>query len=270
MGARRERVLALQVLGREQRLRAGEVDQPPAGEVLVAAVDRVGEHALHGVRAHGVEEQRRRRPGEPGRLVLLERRDHLVLLGGVELGECGIVGLAAVGIERGQTAPVEVLHVGIGAREREIDVVEHARVGGAGLAGRARHQPLRERGNRDGIVIVEECAVARAVRMRTGCGCSRQRPGQSASARSLPERARPPPLPRRSLHPLGMHGAIHHACWTCVFASLILNWSCYKRGEGCAASAGGQDGKRGYGKLADISRVVGHQPAGLECGAAGR
>src|SRR5947207_402904 len=45
---------ALHVCRRECRLRAGEADQAPARKVLVAAIDRVGEHALDGVRAQRV------------------------------------------------------------------------------------------------------------------------------------------------------------------------------------------------------------------------
>src|SRR5205085_3847245 len=51
----RERLLALHIGGREGGLCAREADEAPAREVLVAAIDRVGEHAFHGVRAHGVE-----------------------------------------------------------------------------------------------------------------------------------------------------------------------------------------------------------------------
>src|SRR5436309_8009513 len=50
-GRTRELLLALHVRRREHRLRAGEADEAPAREVLVAAVDRVGEHPLHRVRA---------------------------------------------------------------------------------------------------------------------------------------------------------------------------------------------------------------------------
>src|SRR5262245_47577287 len=82
-----EWILALHIGGREQRLRAGEADQDPAGEVLVAAIDGVGEHPFHRVSAHGVEERLRARPGERRRLALLERGDHCVLAGGVELHE---------------------------------------------------------------------------------------------------------------------------------------------------------------------------------------
>ena len=55
-GRARERLLALQIRRRENRLRAGKADQAPAREVLVAAVERVGEHAFHRVRPKGVEE----------------------------------------------------------------------------------------------------------------------------------------------------------------------------------------------------------------------
>src|SRR5690348_12917298 len=74
-GQARERLAALHVFGGEFQLRAREAYQLPAGELLVAAVDRVGEHAFHRVRAQRVEKGDGRRPGELARLALLERRD---------------------------------------------------------------------------------------------------------------------------------------------------------------------------------------------------
>src|SRR5215475_12206412 len=57
-----ERLFARQIVGRELRLRAREADQTPTGEALVAAVDRVGEHALDGVLVHDIEERLSGRP----------------------------------------------------------------------------------------------------------------------------------------------------------------------------------------------------------------
>src|ERR1700722_9092926 len=71
----REGLAALHVGRREHGLGAREADLPPAREVAVAAIDRVGEHALHGVGAHRVEEGLRGRPDEAGGLALLERAD---------------------------------------------------------------------------------------------------------------------------------------------------------------------------------------------------
>ena len=99
------------------------------------------------------------RPGEGGRLALLQRTDGLVLLRGGEPPERLAVGLRAMGIELRQAAAIEILQVGIGAGEREIDVVEHVGIGRARLAGRARHQPLGERGDGVRVVVVEERAV---------------------------------------------------------------------------------------------------------------
>src|SRR5215470_18332737 len=82
-----ECLFALHIRRRECRMCAGEAYKAPSGEVLVAAVDRVGEHAFHRMCAHGVEERWRTRPGEFGGLVLLERHDHLVLTRGIELHE---------------------------------------------------------------------------------------------------------------------------------------------------------------------------------------
>src|SRR5262245_24257214 len=76
----REGLLALHVGLGEGGLRAGKADEPPAGKVLVAAIDRIGKHAFDRMRAYGVEECLRARPGEARRLALLDRRDHLVLL----------------------------------------------------------------------------------------------------------------------------------------------------------------------------------------------
>src|SRR5262245_7214614 len=63
-GHARECLLARHVLRGEHGLRAGETDQPPAGEILVAAIDRVGEHAFHRMGAQRVEERLLGRPGE--------------------------------------------------------------------------------------------------------------------------------------------------------------------------------------------------------------
>src|SRR5262245_22368639 len=100
-GQARERLAALHVLGGEFRLRAGKSNQLPAGKVLVAAIDRVGEHPFHRVRTHGVEEDLRRRPGEVACLALFERGDHLVLLRGREAPERRAVSLAAVRLQAG-------------------------------------------------------------------------------------------------------------------------------------------------------------------------
>src|SRR5580704_15393653 len=79
-----ERVLALHVGLREHGLRAREADELPAGEILVAAIDRVREHAFHRVGAQRVEEGLRGRPGKAGGLAGLERRDHRVLARRIE------------------------------------------------------------------------------------------------------------------------------------------------------------------------------------------
>src|SRR5262249_36808249 len=66
-GYPRDRFAALHVRRGEFHLPAGESHQAPSGEVLVAAVNRVGKHSFHRVRAHGVEESGRRGPGELAR-----------------------------------------------------------------------------------------------------------------------------------------------------------------------------------------------------------
>src|SRR5215471_5502464 len=104
-GQPRERSAALHIRRGELHLPAGESHQAPAGKVLIAAVNRVGEHFFHRVRAHGVEEGGRRGPGELARLALFERGDDLVLLRGGEIAERFFVSFAAVRVERGEPAP---------------------------------------------------------------------------------------------------------------------------------------------------------------------
>ena len=67
-----------------------------------------------------------------------------------------------MGVELGEAAPVEILLVGIGARKREIDVVQDSGIGRSRHARRTGHQPLGERGDGARIVVVEERAVAAA------------------------------------------------------------------------------------------------------------
>ena len=153
-------------------MRAREAHEPPPGEILVAAVHRVGEQAFHGVSAHGVEERLRGWPGEVARLTRFECRDDVVLLRGGELDERLAVGGAAVGIERREPAPIEVLLIGIGAGERKVDVVEDIGLARPGLPRRAGHEPLGEGRDSGRIVGVEEGAMAVRMRVRrVSCGC---------------------------------------------------------------------------------------------------
>src|SRR5262249_21137334 len=69
-------------------------------------------------------------------------------------------------IELSEPAPVEILKIGIGARKRQINVIEHSRIARSRLAGRTRHQALGERGNRRGIIVIEERAMPLGSRMR--------------------------------------------------------------------------------------------------------
>src|SRR5437588_2520065 len=164
-GYPRECLSALHVGRGECRLRAREADQTPAGEILVAAIDRVREHALDGVRTQRVEEGARARPGKSAGFAGLERRDHLVLRSGTQLDEGLAIGRAAVLIERGESPSIEILEVCIGAGERKINVIGDVRVACAWLAWRARHQPLGEGRNGCGIVLVEKRAKPAAARM---------------------------------------------------------------------------------------------------------
>jgi hypothetical protein len=89
-------------------------------------------------------------------------------LRGGETAERFFVGFAAVRVERGEPAPVKVLQVGVGARQRQIDIVEHVRVARARLARCAGHEPFGKCRNGGGVFAVEECAEPRAARRRMG------------------------------------------------------------------------------------------------------
>src|SRR5262245_45038057 len=185
-----ERLRARHVGTRELQLRAREADEAPAGEVLVAAVDRVGKHAFHGVRAQRVEKRLLRGPSEAGGLALYECGDNLVLPCHWKPAERLLMGLAAIGIERGKPAPVEILQVGVGPRQRVVDVVGYVGIARARLARRAGHEPLGKRPDGGGILVVEERAVARRSRMGVrGCRTGRRRLLGLALAVSLGQQA---------------------------------------------------------------------------------
>ena len=81
----------------------------------------------------------------------------------VEPHEGFAIGLAAVHIELSEPATVEILKVGIGPGERQIDVIEHSRITRTRLARCAGHQPFGERRNRLGVGVVEERAMPVAI-----------------------------------------------------------------------------------------------------------
>src|SRR5947209_4102585 len=118
------------------------------------------------MRSKRVEELLRCGPGEPGGLAFLESRDDGVLLSSAQVHERLAMSLAAVLIELRQPATVEILQIGVGAGERQIDVVEHSGIARARLARCPGHEPLGEGRNRGGIVAVEERAKSLAVRLR--------------------------------------------------------------------------------------------------------
>ena len=173
MGSRVKASLLCMSCFSELHLRARKADQPPAGEVLVAAVNRVGEHALHGVFAHGVEERLRGRPDEFGRLAVFERGDDFVLLRRRQTAERLAVCRLAVRVELGEAVPVEFLFVLVGARQRKIDVIEHVGIGRARLARRAGHQPLGECLDSAAVFIVEKRALRVRHRRHRGRGVHR-------------------------------------------------------------------------------------------------
>src|SRR6516164_9502098 len=75
------------------------------------------------------------------------------------------MGLATVRVELCKAAPVEVLKIRVGPGERQVDVAEYSRFPRTRLARCARHQPLGERRNGGGVLLVKECP---GVRMRVG------------------------------------------------------------------------------------------------------
>src|SRR6266699_2440568 len=140
-----ERLSALHVGPGKNRLRAWKTHEPPPGKILVAAIDRVGKHAFHRVRADRIEEFLCRGPGELRSSALLEGRDHLVLTPGIQTNERVVIGLAAIRIQLCKAAPIEILKIDIRAGEGKINVIDHSSIVRARLARCAGHQPLSER-----------------------------------------------------------------------------------------------------------------------------
>ena len=170
-GFARECLFALHIRWREDGLRARETHQAPAGEVLVAAVERVGKHAFHRVRPKNTEKFARSGIREPGCVAVFEGSDHFVLLFGTEANEWLFVSDAAVGLELGEAAAVEILQLGVSAGESEIDVIEYIRVARSRLVGRAGHEAFGERGDRGGIGVVKERAMLAAAGMLRARSC---------------------------------------------------------------------------------------------------
>ena len=171
MGERVNSCLLCKIRRRENRLRAGKADQTPPGEVLVAAVERIGEHPFHRVRPKDAEKLPGSGISEPGCLVAFERRDHFVLLFRAEPHEWLFMSATAVRFELCQAAPVEILQLGVSAGEREINVIEHVGVARSRLAGRAGHDPFGKRRDRGGVGMVEERAMLAAARMLRAGSC---------------------------------------------------------------------------------------------------
>ena len=73
--------------------------------------------------------------------------------------------LAAVGVELCEAAPVKILKIRVSARQRQVNVIEHARIVCARLVRSAGHQAFGERGDGDGIVMIEEGAMLGAAGM---------------------------------------------------------------------------------------------------------
>jgi hypothetical protein len=114
-------------------------DEIPADEVGVAAVIGIAERPLDGVGAHEVEE----RGGvgrKPGGDVLLEVREHRVLLLRGKLHEGRTFGGLRVGVERRKPRGVGAARAAQRAGERAVDVMRRARFRRAGAVGVARDQ----------------------------------------------------------------------------------------------------------------------------------
>src|SRR5690348_9855230 len=91
------------------RDRAREADQPPAGLVAIAAMDRVGEHALHHGLIHHGPELARRQSAIEGDATARKRDQHFLTLGFSELIEALVaVGLAAVRVGGGDAGAIEL------------------------------------------------------------------------------------------------------------------------------------------------------------------
>src|SRR5262249_6693048 len=170
------------------RDRAREADQPPAGLVAVAAMDRVGEHALHhGLINHGPELARRQATVEVD-AAARECDQHLLALCFAELVEALVVGLAAMRIGGGDAGAIELrgrqrqlitlarhatlpwaLHVEAiaiapGARERAVDIDVDADVGALRAQFVGRHHVIDQRLDEGGFLEIEE-------RVGGGRGC---------------------------------------------------------------------------------------------------
>src|SRR3954470_21124412 len=90
------------------RDRAREADQPPAGLVAVAAMDRVGKHAFHyGLIDHGPE-LTCRQPAVEVDAAGRKRDQHLLALGFGKLIEAFAVGLAAMRVGGGDAGAIEL------------------------------------------------------------------------------------------------------------------------------------------------------------------
>src|SRR6185369_4170240 len=91
------------------RDRAREADQPPAGLVAVAAMDRVGEHALHHALINHCPELARRQPAVEVDAAARKCDQHLLTLRFGELVEALVaVGLAAVRVGGGNAGAIEL------------------------------------------------------------------------------------------------------------------------------------------------------------------
>src|SRR5689334_9400660 len=76
------RILHALVLGANGEFRAGITDQIPAGEVLVAPVDRIAEHAFEREAAHSIE-----KAAQVRRLIIVDGGEYCVLFVGGQAGE---------------------------------------------------------------------------------------------------------------------------------------------------------------------------------------
>ncbi len=159
----REGLFILQVSRREISLSAWKTYQAPTCEVSVPTVNWIREHPLHRVRANYVKKLGTARPGKLSRLPLLDCGDDCVLPAGVQLNERRVVSLATMGIELCEPGAIEILKIGIGAGERQIDVVDHSSVIRSGFAWRSWHEPLSEGCNRRGLLIIEKRAMLNGI-----------------------------------------------------------------------------------------------------------
>ncbi len=108
-------------------LAPGITDQIPAGEVLVAAIDRVAEHAFEREAAHAIEEA-----AQVGRLIIVDGGEDGVLLVGGQAGEGDALGAEREDIQVGESIEEQRLLGGEIIGQAAVNVIAYTTLDGAG------------------------------------------------------------------------------------------------------------------------------------------